>query len=181
MTSLLCGIRVKKTHPIIRACASIDELTAAIGLARAHLSQSRNHHPQTDSIQNIQNIQNTLLEIQKQLYALCSDLSSLSLLSQTETAPNVSKNLPPSFLKETHLAFLETMITELERGTKINAFVYPGNNPIEASLHHARTICRRSEIDIVAVSEKIAPLPPLILQYINRLSDVLFLLAAGIA
>jgi cob(I)alamin adenosyltransferase len=157
-TSLMYGRRVPKTHPRIEACGAIDELNAVLGLARATADQSLQPQP--------------LLAIQKDLVALMGELATA-----TEDLPRYQKD-GFAALSPTLTARLDTLVRELEsQNLPASGWATPGANPQAATLDLARTVCRRAERCVCALKAA-GELPnPEIVVYLNRLSDLLWLLA----
>jgi len=152
-TALVGGQRVKKYSDKIEAYGTVDELTSYLGLIRDSI-------PSGDIQDQIAVIQNNLMVLGGELAAQKGfDLSRI---------PNV----------ETHfIVWLEQRIDEMEDELPpIKAFVLPGGHLIVSHCHVARTICRRAERKTVYVSEQ-ETISPLITQYLNRLSDYLFVLS----
>ncbi len=146
--------RVGKDNLRVEAIGSIDELNSFIGLARAGLG---NKFSYTDEI---------LEELQKKLLKLGADLAS----------PETSKVR----ISAGDVKFVEDKINEIERGLKpLNKFILPTGSKSAALLHVARTVCRRSERIVVSLS-KIESINSNILSFINRLSDLLFVLARSV-
>jgi cob(I)alamin adenosyltransferase len=155
-TGLFGGGRVPKDHPRVVAYGEVDELNAAIGLARAT--------PPTE-------LADGLLEtVQRYLFALGGHLA-------TPDPAKVAKALERATLSEERIREFERAIdaadTEL---APLRAFVLPAGTPKAAALHLARTICRRAERSVVRLARE-DQVPPLFVTYLNRLSDVLFTLA----
>jgi cob(I)alamin adenosyltransferase len=155
-TGLFGGGRVPKDHPRVVAYGEVDELNAAIGLARAT--------PPTE-------LADGLLEtVQRDLFALGGHLA-------TPDPAKVAKALERATLSEERIREFERAIdaadTEL---APLRAFVLPAGTPKAAALHLARTICRRAERSVVRLARE-DQVPPLFVTYLNRLSDVLFTLA----
>jgi cob(I)alamin adenosyltransferase len=148
-TSLLGGARVPKHHLRIAAYGDIDELNATIGFV---LSQSP-----TIEVADI------LTHVQHRLFDLGSELAS----------PEPERfNLP--LITDAHVSLLETSIDTMEAALQpLRNFVLPGGTPAAAALHIARTVCRRAERSTTYMAEHI-PLRPVVITYINRLSDYLF-------
>ena len=152
-TALVGGQRVKKYSDKIEAYGTVDELTSYLGLIRDSI-------PSGDIQDQIAVIQNNLMVLGGELAAQEGfDLSRI---------PTV----------ETHfIVWLEQRIDEMEDELPpIKAFVLPGGHLIVSHCHVARTICRRAERKTVYVSEQ-ETISPLITQYLNRLSDYLFVLS----
>jgi len=157
-TLLLGGVRVKKNHPRIKAYGSLDELNVYIGSIRDYdISQ--------DLTDELVLIQRKLMEISSVLAASKIDNEKIS-------------SLIPSY-KDVN--FLEERIDEMEENLpKLKHFILPGGNPIVSACHKARVICRRAERNVVELTS-IFQVPTIIITYLNRLSDYLFVLSRKIA
>ena len=155
-TSLLGGTKVNKDNIRLEAYGTVDELNAFIG----HI------HDQEIS----QNHKTILLKIQNQLFNLGSILSFDGEKSQI--------NLPE--IPKRNIQMLETEIDKMEEKlAPLKDFILPSGHAISSLCHIARTVCRRAERRVVElqVKEKISSN---CLEYLNRLSDYLFVLARGI-
>ncbi len=155
-TSLFGGGRVAKHHTRVTAYGEVDELNAAIGLAAA--TEPATFEPE-------------LLEaIQRDLFAIGGQLAS------PEPA-KVTKALEKTKISEGRILELEQAIDRAESELPaLQHFILPGGSPKGALLHYARTVCRRAERAVVNLSQD-EPVPAIILQYLNRLSDLLFAFA----
>jgi cob(I)alamin adenosyltransferase len=154
-TGLIDGSRVRKDDARVTAYGEVDELNAVLGLA---LQQVR--EPALRSL---------LVEIQRGLFALGAQLA--------DPTAQVGERRRKAAIDESHVARLEAAIDEREALLPpLRAFVLPGGSPLGAHLHLARTVCRRAERAITALGGQQA-LDPLLLVYVNRLSDLLFVLA----
>lgn len=151
-TSLFGGKRVSKAHLRIDTYGTVDELNSYIGLLRDQsVNQSRHA---------------VLVEIQDRLFTIGSILA---------TEPGNTKVKIPSLQAE-DVTFLEKQIDEMETHLEpMKSFILPGGHPSVSFGHVARTVCRRAERITIALSE-IEPVEPLVIQYLNRLSDYLFVL-----
>ncbi|MEZ5910071.1 MAG: cob(I)yrinic acid a,c-diamide adenosyltransferase [Hyphomicrobiaceae bacterium] len=158
-TGLGSGERVPKHATRIAAYGTVDETNAQIGMARWHIGQGQ---PGLDS---------KLLRIQNDLFDLGADLC----------VPDRGKPLDYEPLRVTRdqVKRLEAEIDELNSEMKpLKSFVLPGGSPAAAALHVARTVCRRAERLMVQLAgEPDEAVSALALQYINRLSDFLFVAA----
>ena len=154
-TQLIGGTRVSKDHIRIEAYGTIDELNSFVGLLRDQ--EIHEHH------------QNTLLEIQDRLFTIGSSLAS---------DPEKSKMKLPE-LKEDDILFLEKEMDKMEEKLpEMKSFILPGGNPAVSFCHITRTVCRRAERLSVHLSETaINAIDPLVIKYLNRLSDYFFVLA----
>ena len=148
-TSLSNGKRVSKDSVRITALGSVDETNSAIGFVLSH-------HP-------VEEIVNVLKEIQNDLFNIGGEISV------------VDKDL--DYVSEEDVRKLERAITDLNSSLPpLKEFIVPGGSPASANLHFARSICRRTERDLVSLSNH-ASIKPLFLKYFNRLSDFLFVAA----
>ncbi|MEX0716925.1 MAG: cob(I)yrinic acid a,c-diamide adenosyltransferase [Planctomycetaceae bacterium] len=155
-TSLGDGARVPKTHARIAAYGGVDELNAVIGLALA------GEPPEDDVLAKLTAIQNDLFDIGADL-----------CVPERDPPPE----LPPLRVTAAQVARLETWIDAAnERLEPLTTFVLPGGTSVAARLHHARTVCRRAELGVAALMER-EPVNPRVLEYLNRLSDLLFVMA----
>ena len=155
-TGLFGGGRVAKAHPRVVAYGDVDELNAALGVARATAPE---------------NWAAELLEqIQRDLFAVGAELAA------PEPA-KLAKTLAGHPIGEPDVTRLELAIDAHEEALPaLREFILPGGAPKAASLHLARTVCRRAERAVVALGQD-TRVSPFILQYLNRLSDLLFVLA----
>ena len=157
-TALMYGRRVPKTHPRVEAYGCVDELNAALGLARATAKQRW--------------VNDSLLPVQKDLVTL---MAGLALLPEDL----------PRYRKDGYAEFTPNLIQKLdELASAIEAqkiyfkgWATPGATENSAALDVARTICRRAERRACALQEAGEPGTEHIIIYLNRLSDVLWLLA----
>jgi len=159
-TGLGDGNRVPKTHPRIVAYGGVDELNSVIGVALcAGLPDW---------------IAGRLRMIQNDLFDLGADLCVPEAPDDAATAENAT--LPLRATNE-QTERLEKWIDEAnERLKPLASFILPGGTPAAAALHHVRTVCRRIEIDVWKLAE-FESINPQVLMYLNRLSDLLFVLA----
>lgn len=147
----LIGGRVKKNHPRVVAFGTIDELNSVLGIVRAVLGDEK--------------LSREVEKVQRDLFLLGSELA---------TAKGVR---PPARLSAARLKALERQIDEFQAESPApKSFVLPGGSVAASLVHFARTVCRRAERCVVALSEQ-EPVRPLLLRYLNRLSDWLFALA----
>ena len=152
-TSLGDGSRVPKTAALVRSYGTVDEANATIGLARLHVTGD----------------DNALLEhIQNDMFDVGSDLCVP--LSTERSALRVT---------EAQVTWLEQQIDTLNEGlAPLNSFVLPGGSPASAFLHLARTVVRRAERETIeAMGDADPAVNPVVVQYLNRLSDFLFVMA----
>ena len=152
-TSLFCGQRVPKDALRIEAYGTIDELNSILGRVQAESSDKR--------------ISEIIATVQKELFALGADLAT------PRSAPSkLVRRFEP---KDAHT--LEKLIDGLESRVKpLKSFILPGGSTIAAQIHVARTVCRRAERAVVRLSRN-EDIGTGIMVYLNRLSDLLFVLA----
>jgi cob(I)alamin adenosyltransferase len=154
-TSLIGGARVSKSHIRIESYGTVDELNSFLGMVG-------------DMAQN-QQVTGWLREIQDRLFTIGSALA-------TDPGKDVKMKLPD--LHESDVTWLEQRIDELtEQLPEMRSFILPGGNVAASTCHVARCVCRRAERICVSMQEHNEPVPALIIQYLNRLSDYLFVLA----
>ena len=155
-TALFGGGRVPKDDARVDAYGDVDELNATLGLAR--------------SIEMMPRIDEVLAPVQRDLFAI-------GALLATPDHDKMQQQLTKARIDEGRIAQLERAIDEGESELEpLKAFILPGGTPKSAALHVARTVCRRAERRVVHVARDI-PIPPLVIVYLNRLSDLLFVLA----
>ena len=154
-TSLGDGTRVSKTHPRVVAYGTVDELNSVLGLALiAELPEE---------------IRKVLLHIQNDLFDLGADLC----VPEPET-PVESAALR---ISESQVTRLEQWIDGfVEKLKPLESFILPGGNRAAAAVHHARTVSRRAEIEVLRLAE-FEDLNHAAVKYLNRLSDLLFVMA----
>jgi cob(I)alamin adenosyltransferase len=153
-TSLFDGTRVPKTDPRVAAYGDVDELQAAIGVAGACGLERE--------------LSEMLVTIQRDLFALGAHLADPA----HRIAPRVSKVI----VDDVSVARLEQWIDRLEDTLPpLRHFILPGGSTSGAALHLARTVCRRAERAVLSLGA--GAVEPVVLVYLNRLSDLLFVLA----
>jgi cob(I)alamin adenosyltransferase len=153
-TSLLGGARVPKDHHRVAAYGDVDETNAAIGAVRA-LAQAP--------------LDQLLRGIQKDLFAIGALLADPTRRVATKRAK--------AAVTASHVRRLEKAIDAREtRLPPLRSFVLPGGTPTASLLHQARTVCRRAERSVVTLARD-RPVDPKVVVYLNRLSDLLFVLA----
>ncbi len=156
-TVLMYNRPVSKCHARVEAYGAVDELSATIGLARASADEP---------------LRERLLAIQKDLVVLMGELATA-----VEDLPRYVKD-GHSLLAPAMTAALEGWIKEIE-ATKVSGkgWAMPGANPCSAALDLARTVCRRAERRVCTLQDAAQLNNPEIVVYLNRLSDLLWLLA----
>jgi len=152
-TGLVGGARVSKDSLRVEAYGNVDELNSVLGIVRAFL--------------NDRELEDLLAEIQNDLFVIGSDLAS--------TANARQRNIPR--VSSERIIAMERTIDKFEAElTPLKAFILPGGGISGSLLHNARTVARRAERRIVtlgkaeAINEQVVP-------YMNRLSDLLFVMA----
>ncbi|MDE5905962.1 cob(I)yrinic acid a,c-diamide adenosyltransferase [Muribaculaceae bacterium Isolate-039 (Harlan)] len=162
MTSLVGGKRVAKNSPRVNAYGTLDELNAHIGLVQAHCAQLDNF------------VTATLLSINNTLFNLGAYLAT-----PPAPAPADDSELPQSLrVIPDRIAELEQQIDTLDGSVpEQRTFILPGGSIGAAHAHVARTVCRRAEREILNLADTGEAVAPIVLTYINRLSDYLFILA----
>ena len=155
-TGLFGGGRVAKDHPRVEAYGDVDELNAAIGLAR--------------SIEPLPRVDEVLVPLQR-------DLFGIGALLATPDITKMREQLVKARIDEERIEELERAIDDGDRELEpLKAFILPGGTPKAAALHVARTVCRRAERKVVHLRREVE-IPDLVVVYLNRLSDLLFVLA----
>jgi cob(I)alamin adenosyltransferase len=160
-TALVGGTRVSKNSTRIAAYGAIDELNASLGLARVfneeRLAEGEGHQWLDDVLRRLQN----------ELFDLGSELAT----------PEDAVYEGMFRFSEQEVKALERLMDQCQKELEpLKSFILPGGGRIGGFLHQCRTICRRAERDILALSRE-EPLNPCLLKYVNRLSDVFFVLS----
>lgn len=156
-TGFVGGERVSKNDVRIEATGTLDELNAVLGVALGAVREDKILAPIIEKAQH-------------DLFTLGAELSWF-----TSKAGHGARKLPVT--TEEHVKELERHIDALtEHLAPQTTFILPNGTPASSFLHHARTVCRRSERLIVTLGQQY-PLNPVILKYVNRLSDLLFVMA----
>jgi cob(I)alamin adenosyltransferase len=155
-TGLFGGERVPKSHPRVAAYGEVDELNAAIGFARALAPAPLG--------------EDLLERVQRQLFTVGAELA-------TPDPARLARALPGPPIGTPDIEALEAAIDAHEaRLEPLRNFILPAGTPKAAALHLARTVCRRAERAVVRLAGETA-LNPAIVPFLNRLSDLLFVLA----
>jgi cob(I)alamin adenosyltransferase len=156
-TSLFDNTRVSKADPRVDAYGEVDELNACLGAARAEGVGA--------------DLGAALEGIQRDLFALGARLADPS----SRIAGRVSK----AAVTDADVERLEQLIDRLEAELPpLRRFILPGGSPAGALLHLARTVCRRAERRVIALGGD--AVPPILVVYLNRLSDLLFVMARAV-
>src|SRR5256714_11186890 len=150
------GGRVPKDDPRVEAYGDVDELNAALGMAGA--------------VEPMPRIDEVLVPVQR-------DLFSIGALLATPDLDKMHGHLAKANIDERRIRDLEHAIDDCEKELEpLKAFVIPGGSRKGAILHVARTVCRRAERRVVRLQHEVE-IPSLVVIYLNRLSDLLFMLA----
>lgn len=157
LTSLLGGTRVRKSHLRIDSYGTVDELNSYLGLVRD---------------QPVNQVRKELLqEIQDRLFTIGASLAS---------DPDKATRKVPD-LHEVDITLLEEEMDKMDAVLPpLQAFILPGGHPAVSFCHVARCVCRRAERIIIALQEE-SFVEPIIIKYLNRLSDYLFVLSRKMA
>jgi cob(I)alamin adenosyltransferase len=157
-TSLCNGFRTSKDSLRVEAYGCIDETNSFIGLAVVKTDQP--------------DMKFHLMEIQKELHAIGSNLALPNALEQAHINGGVENRIPK--ITEEKILQLEGWIDKYDKELpQLDKFILCGGNEESALLHVARTVCRRAERRIVSL-KKVEEIDKHVLKYINRLSDYLF-------
>ena len=152
-TSLTGGKQVRKNHPRIEAYGTLDELIAHIGLLHDLILNE-------EAKGMLMRIEDRLMTCAAVLATDCEDCNERILA-----------------LDASDITLLEEEIDKIQKSLPVlKSFVLPGGHPVSSHCHIARTVCRRAERQIVALATETS-VPEIVLQYTNRLSDYLFVLA----
>lgn len=153
-TGLFGGPRISKDAPRIEAYGSVDELNSLLGVVRAGGLDG-----EFDVL---------LARIQNDLFALGAQLAT----------PDPAAHRT-ALIGQSHIASLEAAIDHFEEGLQpLSQFILPDGTPAAAGLHFARTVCRRAERRLVTLMQQSSdPIADELIVYLNRLSDLLFVLA----
>ena len=155
-TGLFGGGRVPKNHPRVEAYGDVDELNAILGMVRA-----ADPMPRVDEV---------LVPIQRDLFAI-------GALLATPDRDKMQRHLDKARVDDARIAELERAIDDGDAELEpLKSFIVPGGTPKAAALHVARTVCRRAERRVVELGAD-TEIPPVVIIYLNRLSDLLFTLA----
>ena len=157
-TSLAGGQRVPKDSPRLDAYGTVDELNSFVGAARATLATMEEGEPRLEELTPI------LLRVQHELFNLGSILATLP----EDVHPKQAR------ITRAEVGQLEVEMDRMNEDLPpLRSFVLPGGSRLNAELHICRTVCRRAERQLVAVS-RVESVPPEAVRYLNRLSDAFF-------
>jgi cob(I)alamin adenosyltransferase len=153
-TSLFDGTRVRKTDPRVAAYGDVDELQACLGLVRAAALPA--------------DLDGMCVALQRDLFALGARLA--------DPAHKIAKRVEKIVIDDRRVAQLEHWIDQLDQELPpLRHFILSDGGPAGAALHVARTVCRRAERSILLLGS--GDVEPIVVVYINRLSDLLFTMA----
>lgn len=156
-TSLFDNTRVSKADPRVDAYGEVDELNACLGAARAAGLDA--------------DLRDAIESIQKELFAVGARLA--------DPSSRISGRVTKAAVADADVERLEQTIDRLERELPpLRRFILPGGSPAGSLLHLSRTICRRAERRVVALGAAAAE--PIVVVYLNRLSDLLFVMARAV-
>jgi len=156
LTSLYGGTRIPKSHIRIEAYGTIDELNSFMGLLNDQIHDN--------------DVNELILEIQKRLFTIGANLSTAN-----------DKHVTPPDIIDSDIELLENSIDNMEATLPpLKSFILPGGHETVSNCHIARTICRRAERRIIAIDIE-ENVEPIIIKYVNRLSDYLFVLGRKVA
>jgi cob(I)alamin adenosyltransferase len=156
-TGLFDGSRASKASPRVEAYGDVDELNAMLGVALAFIRED-------------QELRSCLLDIQRDLFVVGAHLADPKARVEAKRGAKAS-------LTEDKVTQLERWIDHFEEQLPpLRQFILPGGSKGGAILHHARTVCRRAERQVVALSQQV-DIASLLIIYLNRLSDFLFVAA----
>ncbi len=148
-TGLYTGERVSKCSVRVESYGNLDEITSALGLARALVKRD--------------DVREAIFNVQKLLMSMMADVASL--------------NLPKPYITEEHVKLFESTIDKFDAMLQpLSHFIIPGDTPGSAALDIARTTTRRAERQLLRLNET-EPVNPQLLVCVNRLSDLCFILA----
>lgn len=149
------GGRLEKDHPRVEAYGMIDEVNSFVGMAITFLEEERHADLKAD-----------LSEIQQNLFDCCSDLAT------------VDPNIREYRITDKNIENVETLIDHYDKQTEdIEYLIIPGGTQLSAMLHICRTTTRKAERRVVTLERQAEHVNPVVKKYLNRLSDLLFVMA----
>ena len=164
-TALVGGKKVSKDSPRIEAYGTVDELNAIIGLARVFNAERLKKGKAPRWLDGI------LRQIQNELFDLGSELAT----------PDDAVYEGMHRVGEPEVKALEALMDQCQKDLQpLKSFTLPGGGRVGGFLHQARTVCRRAERQVLALS-RVEPISPWTIAYVNRLSDLLFVLSRWVA
>lgn len=161
-TGLIGGKRISKHHERIIAYGSVDELNSSVGIILSTMRSSQREKDLADLVK-------ILIKIQNDLFVMGADLADPSPYADNRfNSPRVDEGM---------VSNIEKIIDKLEQElSPISFFILPGGSLESAQLHLSRSIARRSEISVVGLA-KSEEINPFTIIYLNRLSDLFFVMA----
>lgn len=160
-TGLISGKRVSKASARIAAYGSVDELNAHLGMIR-------------DLLTSDEHTAKTLIKIQERLFEIGSQLAA--------DDPPEAQKFPLPQIREEDIRQLELEMDCMDEALPpLKNFILPGGHPTISHIQIARTVCRRAERETVSLRELEEYVPEKVIQYLNRLSDYLFVLARKVS
>jgi cob(I)alamin adenosyltransferase len=163
-TALVGGERVAKDSRRVACYGEIDELNSILGLARSLNAQAVESPPRG-------RLETVLKQLQNELFDLGSELAT----------PPASEYEGMFKVGASDIRALEQLMDECQKDLEpLRSFILPGGGPVSAVLHQARTVCRRAEREIIRLARE-EQLGDFVIPYVNRLSDLLFVLSRWIA
>jgi cob(I)alamin adenosyltransferase len=154
-TSLIGGVRVPKNHIRIESYGTVDELNSYLGMVADMCEREQ--------------VREQLREVQDRLFTIGAALA-------TDPGKEIKMKLPG--MHDTDTEWLEQRIDEMNQELpEMRSFILPGGNLAASTCHVARCVCRRAERICVAMQEQNEFVQPIVIQYLNRLSDYLFVLS----
>jgi cob(I)alamin adenosyltransferase len=166
-TGLVGGERVPKTHQRIESYGAVDELNAALGLARAHIlheAGNLSEHRRHQALEDLSYLQNLLFTVGCDLAVRIKDRWDGMPVTTMEQIADLENKI-------------DAMNSELP---PLEDFVLPTGTPAVAAVHLARTICRRAERETLRLAE-VEPVGEVVAPFLNRLSDYLFVFSRWLA
>ena len=161
-TCLVSGEKVPKSHFRLESYGTLDELNSVIGVAVSHIHQSDKKKELLADLNDI------LFQVQNDLFNIGSQLACAD--------PELQKKLPN--ISEKDITKQEIKIDELtDKLPPLKNFILPGGSLVSSQMHVARTVSRRAERICIKLRDDGTSVDPLLIQYLNRLSDLLFVAA----
>jgi cob(I)alamin adenosyltransferase len=171
-TSLIGGTKVPKSHLRIESYGTIDELNSFIGLLGDHLDLLATTSPPTTTAA-LAAIHSQFREIQDRLFTIGSSLACDPEKETKISIPDLGEQDVETLEKD-----IDSMDSQLP---PMKAFILPGGHIAVSTAHIVRCVCRRAERSCVRMQEEQLAVDPLIIRYLNRLSDYFFVLSRYIA
>lgn len=157
-TERIDGEPLRKCDPRIEAIGAVDELNSVLGLCLCKAAQA-----------SLPDQAKLLGKLQNELFLIGTHITTAGTQYAAGRTDQISEN---------NIAYMEDMIDKIwdELGP-LESFILPGGSELACHLHVGRTLCRRAERAVVAMQQEVSEIPPIILCYLNRQSDLLFALA----